>query len=237
MQWLKANGGPLALVAFGIGITGRTSLLVGLLLVAVGATWFIAGHVHARRSPSSPTTVTVDELASSLADQLNVWGEALKRLPEKLTTPSAGLPPLKLPASADEGLASRTALKGEFVSRVLNSEFERLHALMGSRTELQMKALVQAEIGREVEFEGIVFSVNDHENLKPFGASVSVGFEFPEYSVHAFFAEVGPLISLSRGDRVVIRGVLDSLREGMFSLQRCELVRVGETPRTPSASA
>jgi len=39
--WVKANGGPLALVAFGLGLGGFTSRTAGLVLIGLGLAWFL----------------------------------------------------------------------------------------------------------------------------------------------------------------------------------------------------
>jgi hypothetical protein len=55
--WVKANGGPLALVAFGLGLGGFTSRTGGLILIGIGLMWFLIQGVlnmakKRRRRPS-----------------------------------------------------------------------------------------------------------------------------------------------------------------------------------------
>jgi hypothetical protein len=48
-QWLKANGGPLAIVVVGLGIIGWTSHIVGGALIGIGLIWFVLTVPAARR--------------------------------------------------------------------------------------------------------------------------------------------------------------------------------------------
>src|SRR6266511_3457295 len=82
-QWLKANGGPLAIALVGLGLIGWTSKLFGLLALAVGLTWFVVDQVHARRARP-----TAEQIAEELAGELGLWREVLTKLPGKMSTES-----------------------------------------------------------------------------------------------------------------------------------------------------
>ena len=44
-QWLKANGGALALVAVGLTVGGITNRVAGLAMIGVGLVWWLGGLV------------------------------------------------------------------------------------------------------------------------------------------------------------------------------------------------
>ena len=112
--------------------------------------------------------------------------------------------------------------RSDFVSTSINDEFERLLAVQRNKTRLQASALVQSSLGQTIQFEGDVYGVTGRDSL------ASVGFEFPEYTVFAFFdvEDQSPLMALSRGDRVVIRGELESIEPDNFVLYHCKLLGV-----------
>jgi hypothetical protein len=42
VEWIKASGGPLALVVLGLGLAGITTIAGGLAIVGVGLIWWLA---------------------------------------------------------------------------------------------------------------------------------------------------------------------------------------------------
>ena len=49
MEWVKANGGPLAVVFLGVGIGGFTYPPVGIGLVILGLVWLVVTMIQAEQ--------------------------------------------------------------------------------------------------------------------------------------------------------------------------------------------
>ena len=45
-EWLNANGGALAVVILGVFVGGFKSSLLGVVLIAVGAAWFVGSRIR-----------------------------------------------------------------------------------------------------------------------------------------------------------------------------------------------
>lgn len=70
LVWLEANGGPLALVVIGLGLSGYTSRPLGLALIGVGLLWFLLTRpLIARRVPIATRLQSTIALRRALREQ------------------------------------------------------------------------------------------------------------------------------------------------------------------------
>lgn len=95
--WLKANGGPLAIVVVGLGVGGFTSRIVGGLLIIVGLVYFVATRPRFGRyfafceHPLAASDASGELLVEVLQQEWRTFGQLLISALEVRVTNQTGV--------------------------------------------------------------------------------------------------------------------------------------------------
>ena len=159
LDWVKANGGPLAIVVVGVSIIGFTNYALGMALVGVGLVWF-GWTLPAVRRLVPWTLVRKSEKFQLALDAIEDAGAAVTNLIRRRAIKGAEKTGEVVPADDAEWALNRRG-DPDFDLRTVRLYYEE-----GIREQVQDALRTARDLGQSsVEDETAANSVNNLDDL------------------------------------------------------------------------